>query len=183
MEISECSTPSTLNDITEDWVKKLLPHICKIPLKEKETTLSVTSIEIDSSINSGEGALSDISHVSIKATLNKDEFKEDISKNGLLQKMKTFVFDNDHFTSATSELLRNIFDKPGLVPAEHSSGICNEVLDIIGSSNNEIRYNLFIKLIPTDLRDLIHNHGLFEREITVYRQVKFFYLYFQIYLK
>ena len=174
METSQWSTPSTLNDITEEWVKKLLPHICKIPPKEKEPILSVTSIEIDSNINSGEGALSDISHVSIKASLNQDEFKEDIAKTGLLQKMKTFVFDNDHFTLATSELLKNIFDKPGLLPAEQSSGICNEELDIMGTSNDEIRYNLFIKLIPSDLRDLIHNHGLFEREITVYRQVSFF---------
>ena len=165
MENAECSTPNCIEEITEEWVYRLIYHICQLS-PEARKGFNITSINIDSSLNSGEGALSDICHVSAKGKLSDFLCKEnDKENNGIEYKCK-----QDDESSESTDLNVN-----NHVNQSFENGCCNSRNESKnGYHNPEISYDLFIKLIPLDLKELILRHGLFEREITFYR---YFLLY------
>ena len=160
MENAECSTPNCIEEITEEWVYRLIYHICQLsPERRKE--FNITSINIDSSLNSGEGALSDICHVSAKGKLSDSICKENEKEN-----IETvYKGKKDDETNESTDLhVNNRFN------LSFENDCCerrNERNN--GYYNPEVSYDLFIKLIPHDLKELINRHGLFEREITFYR--------------
>ena len=139
-------------------------EICQLP-PEKRTLLSISSINIDSNLNSGEGALSDICHVSVKAKLSSKSDKDfsNCSDNALE------LCDTESVKSVISDLNDDVDERLQLNETE----VCNQEENVNitenGYSSKDIVYNLFIKLVPDGLKDLIDKHGLFEREITIYR--------------
>ena len=161
MEDSDFNTPTCLDDVTEKWVCNLLDHIGGFP-SETSKDFSVVSVTIDSNLNSGEGALSDTCHVSVKGTNEKQD---------------------NHSAKAIYLNGNNIELKESLSYESNNDGSDRIGMDTILTSNHEnhlmanengvvakdIVYNLFIKLVPEDLKDLIDKHGLFGREITIYR--------------
>ena len=164
MENMDWITLTSLDGITEEWVYSLIYEICQVS-SEKRKLLSITSIDIESNLNSGEGALSDICHVSVKAKLSSesgktiDSFSENEMERCDTEYIKYVISDLDN---AADELLK-------LDESEQQNQEENVNLSENGYSCKNIVYNLFIKLAPDGLKDLIDKHGLFEREITVYR--------------
>ena len=164
MENTEWITPTSLEGITEEWVYSLIYEICQLP-PEKRTLLSISSINIESNLNSGEGALSDICHVSVKAKLSSrsDKDFESCSEKSLE------LYDTESVKSVISDLDDEVGERLQIDKTEHNNQEENVNLTENGFSCKSIVYNLFIKLVPDGLKDLIDKHGLFEREITVYR--------------
>ena len=164
MENSDWTAPPSLEDITEEWVCSLIYHICRLPSHNKKL-LSISSINIESNLNSGEGALSDICHVSAKAKVLSDSERE---FNVCSEK----VFEVSDVCSVKSLILDQTDDVDeqiclnGIEPHDREEKV---IITENGVTSESIVYNLFIKLVPDGLKDLIDTHGLFEREIAVYR--------------
>ena len=160
MENAEWSTPNCIEEITEEWVYHLIYHICHLTPEERKG-LNITSINIDSSLNSGEGALSDICHVSAKGKLDDTICKNIENKSVSIKPL----YSNGNETSGSIDPK----DKNGF-KASFGDDSCNyRNGNENGYHDPDISYDLFIKLIPQDLKELIDRHGLFEREITFYR--------------
>ena len=164
MENTEWITPTSLEGITEEWVYSLIYEICQLP-PEKRALLSISSINIDSNLNSGEGALSDICHVSVNAKLSSksDQDFDNCSDKALevygTESVKSVISDLDDDVDERLQLDEtNVYNQEENVNLTENGFICKDIV-----------YNLFIKLVPDGLKDLIDKHGLFEREITVYR--------------
>ena len=167
MESTDWITPSCLEDITEEWVYNFIFHICSLPPTERKK-LSILSINITSSLNSGEGALSDICHVSVRAQL-KDKLCDKPVKDYLKtigcheEDTKTSLLVNSQSCDKVSdrESLDDISSPPdrGTKINFSENEVCLKAID----------YNLFIKLVPESLKHLINKHGLFEKEIFIYR--------------
>ena len=170
MENSDWVTPSCLQDVTEEWVYNLIYHICELP-PEKRKQLSIASINIESNLNSGEGALSDICHVLVRAKMNGNVHKEDANSNE--EVIPSHITGNEITSNPINSELRDNDDErlclDTIITHTHEERInSNENGD---TCSKDLVYNLFIKLVPDGLKDLIGKHGLFEREITVYRYV------------
>ena len=168
MEDADWSSPNCVGEITEEWVYHLMFHICRLS-PERRKGLNITSINIDSNLNSGEGALSDICHVSVSGQLNNTFCEENEKDSNIsiasnkhngetneLMDIKTSKSVNTHLSFNSSCNTQNEEDNNGF----HENG-CHHA--------NLISYNLFIKLVPEGLKEFIDGHGLFFREITFYR--------------
>ena len=148
-------SPNCVAEITEKWVYRLIDRICQLSPEERKA-FNITSVIIDSNLNSGEGALSDICHVSAKGKID-ETFSIQNSDENYGQKTENIV--GNHLSDRNKNDVINTLINGNSCRIGHK----NEYL------NDETSFDLFIKLIPEDLKELIGRHGLFEREITFYR--------------
>ena len=168
MESADWITPGALEDITEEWVYHFIFHFCNLP-KEKRKDLTIQEIKIQSGLNAGEGALSEICHVSVSAHA-KDKLNEEIIKEHVVM-IENYEKDNNCQEARNSPLCDEIVERVnvGTINSSNSNENENEKHNENKNSLNEIHYYLFIKLLPKDLRHLINKHRLFQREILMYR--------------
>ena len=157
MDDEDWSSPNCVAEITEEWAYRLIDRICQLSPEDRKA-FNITSVIIDSNLNSGEGALSDICHVSAKVKID-ETFSRQNSDENYGKKNENIV--GNHLSD------RNINDDFSTLINGDSYHIGNGHKN--GFLNNETSFDLFIKLIPEDLKELIGRHGLFEREITFYR--------------
>ena len=157
MDDEDWSSPNCVAEITEEWVYCLIDRICQLSPEERKA-FNITSVIIDSNLNSGEGALSDICHVSAKGKIDETFSRQNGDKN-YCNKTESIV--GNHMSDRNTNDVINTFinDDSCRIGNGHKNGYLND----------ETSFDLFIKLIPEDLKELIGRHGLFEREITFYR--------------